>query len=216
MRFMSFPTWRKAILGLKTAGEEVHLCPHWLGEPTLHPQFDQFVEYAFAVNHKNSLFRSFKLHTNAVIFSSERAQRLIRLASLPHLAPDTFRAIHFSIDAFTASTYTFIKGVDHRDKVYRNIERFLQIRKERGTPKPAAHIAFVVQDGNHKEAKTFVEYWSERLDSYRLCTDWPPFDKDAIYLRRWNTGDQTHADRLHKLACEEIGLSSEKRRAGSF
>ena len=216
MRFMSFSAWRKALLGLEKAGEEVHLCPHWLGEPTLHPSFDQFVEYAFAINANNRIFRSFKLHTNAVIFSPERARRLVRLAQQPGLAADTFRAIHFSIDAFAAPTYTWIKGADHRDRVFRNVERFLQIRSELGATRPVAHIAFVVQEGNQREVLPFVKHWQARLGAHQLCADWPSFDQDAIYLRRWNTGDQVQADRLHAEACAAVGLREQARLPGSF
>lgn len=217
MRFMAFDTWRRALQGLAGAGEEVHLCPHWLGEPTLHPQFDLFVEYAFAANARNRLFRTFKLHTNAVIFSEDRARRLIRLANLPQQAPDTFRAIHFSIDAFSPSTYQWIKGVDRRDRVFQNVERFLTIRREMKMLRPVAHIAFVVQEGNEQEVRPFVEYWSSRLEKFRITSDWPGFDQDAIYLRRWNSGNQARADRLHQEACASVGVPvADQRPTGSF
>ena len=74
MRFMDWATWRRALLGLQDMAEDVHLCPHWLGEPTIHPEFDRFVEYAFAVNGSNRLFREFKLHTNGVVFGEARAR----------------------------------------------------------------------------------------------------------------------------------------------
>ena len=82
MRFMDWETWRSALRGLEDMDDDVHLCPHWLGEPTIHPQFDRFVEYAFAINRDNRLFREFKLHTNAVVFSEDRARLLIRLCLL--------------------------------------------------------------------------------------------------------------------------------------
>ena len=43
MRFMDWATWRKSLQGLGDLQDEVALCPHWLGEPTLHPEFDRFV-----------------------------------------------------------------------------------------------------------------------------------------------------------------------------
>ena len=61
-------------MGLEDMEDEIHLCPHWLGEPTIHPQFDQFVEYAFAINQDRRLFHEFKLHTNAVVFNEHRAR----------------------------------------------------------------------------------------------------------------------------------------------
>ena len=65
-RFMDFETWSRALEGLAGLGPVV-LCPHWLGEPTLHPEFDRFVRHAFSLNSQNRLFRHFKVHTNAVL-----------------------------------------------------------------------------------------------------------------------------------------------------
>lgn len=217
-RFMDFATWREALRGL--AGlPDVHLCPHWLGEPTLHPRFDQFVEYAFAQNAGNRLFRSFKVHTNAVILPPARAARLVRLAASPGMAPDTFQAIHFSIDAWSREAYALVKGRDQREVVYRNVRRFLELRGDR--PRPVAHLALVVQPGNHHEVQAFVDHWAEVLRGlgrpFRLAADWPAFDQDAIYLRRLNTGDQATADRMHAEACAAAGIRVPSQRPpGSF
>ncbi|MDP2316667.1 MAG: radical SAM protein [Pseudomonadota bacterium] len=219
-KFMSFDTWRRSLQGLRGMGE-VALCPHWLGEPTLHPRFDAFVEYAFAVNRSNELFRTFKVHTNAVILSPERAARLVRLAASPGQAPDTFTAIHFSIDAFHPATYAVVKGADKHALVYKNVERFLTIRKELGAERPVAHLAIVVQDENWREVGAFVKHWGGLLDRlgrrWNLTADWPPFDADAIYLRRLNSGDQARSDALHASACRGVGIVAPTTRPdGSF
>jgi molybdenum cofactor biosynthesis enzyme MoaA len=219
MSFMDFPTWRRALQGLRGL-PDVSLCPHWLGEPTIHPRFDAFVEYAFAVNGGNALFRHFKVHTNAVVLPEPRARRLLRIAASKQQAPDTFQAIHFSIDAFGRDAYARVKGADRRDQVYRNVERFLEVRAEAGAVWPRAHLAIVVQDGNAHEVPAFVAHWSERLRAagahFRLTADWPPYDADAIYLRRLNAGDQGQADALHARACNAVGLDATARAAGSF
>ena len=218
-RFMAFETWRDAIEGL--AGmDDITLCPHWLGEPTLHPEFDTFVQHAFAVNTGNRLFRHFKVHTNAVLMPEERAKGLIALAAQPHIAPDTFLAVHFSIDAFSRDGYTLIKGADRREQVYGNVERFLRLRRERGLSRPVVHVAFVVQAGNENEVVEFVSHWQGIFAKYGgqplLTAEWPAMDRDAIYLRRWNTADQAGADAMLADACRAVGLASESRAGGSF
>lgn len=217
MRFMDFATWRASLNGLQGLND-VHLCPHWLGEPTLHPEFDAFVEYAFATNRGNRLFTRFKLHTNAVILPERRAKLLVRLANRTDQQPGTFEAVHFSIDADSAASYSFVKGADHGERVIRNVRRFLQVR---GASRwPVVHLTLVVQEGNRHEAASFVARWGGVLAGldrrFHLSSDWPPFDQDAIYLRRLNTGDQAKADAWHAQACREAGISVGERRPGSF
>jgi molybdenum cofactor biosynthesis enzyme MoaA len=217
--FMDFSTWRAAIRGLRGL-PEVSLCPHWLGEPTLHPRFDALVEYAFAVNRDNTLFRWFKLHTNAVILPESRARMLLRLPRWPDAAPDTFRTVHFSVDAFGRDAYARVKGADKREIVYRNVERFLALRLASGLRRPAVHVAFVVQDGNVDEVEAFVQHWRDQLarggSRPTVTAEWPPMDLDAVYLRRWNTGDQARADALHAAACAAVGLPATLRPMGAF
>jgi molybdenum cofactor biosynthesis enzyme MoaA len=212
MRHMAWETWRAALAGLRSMGEEVHLCPHWLGEPTIHPQFDRFVEYAFFVNDDNRLFRSFKLHTNGVVFGEERARLLIRLANQPGQHPDTFNFIHFSIDAHSAEAYRLVKGADKRDQVYRNVERFLQIRAEMGMERPFVTLAYVVQPGNAEEAGAFLAHWRAALSALgrplRATVDWPDQAADTVYLRPLNCGEQAEADRLHAEVCRALGLTT--------
>jgi len=212
MRFMAWETWRASLLGLADMPEPVHLCPHWLGEPTIHPQFDAFVEYAFAINAGNRLFREFKLHTNAVVFSEARARLLVRLANLPQMAADTFRFVHFSIDAFSPAVYAHVKGADRREQVYRNIERFLQVRDEMGARRPFATLAFVVQQENAADARPFAQHWrrffaAQARELAEVC-DWPDREVDALYFRPLNCGEQEAADALHARVCRDLGITT--------
>ena len=223
-RFMEWSTWTALLEGLEDMDDEVHLCPHWLGEPTIHPQFDQFVEYAFAVNEGGRLFKEFKLHTNAVVLSEKRAELLVRLANSPHVDPSCFRSIHFSIDSFSREAYTEVKGRDHRDKVFANVERFLRVRESMGAVLPYAHLAFVVQPDNAHEALAFRDHWVDILEvlgrPHDVCYDWPHRDRDALYFRPLNTSDQDASDALHARVCHELGLVADGqqrlRAAGSF
>jgi molybdenum cofactor biosynthesis enzyme MoaA len=224
MRFMAWETWVRALEGLADMPEEVHLCPHWLGEPTLHPEFDRFVRHAFDNNAGNRLFREFKLHTNGVRFSAERAALLLELANRPDQAADTFRFVHFSIDAWSRHAYAWVKGADQRHRVYANIERFLALRHARQAIWPKVTLAYVVQPGNAHEARAFRDHWAQLLaDQGRPVAqtwDWPDRVVDTLYFRPLNTADQAEADRLHAQVCRELGITSRSddrlRRAESF
>ncbi len=209
--FMDWPTWRAALKGLEDMPGSVHLSPHWLGEPTSHPEFARMVEYAFAVNTGNHLFRHFKLHTNGLLLDKECATLLIRLNRQRCLAPDTFNTVHFSLDAWARRTYLNVKGVDACQRVEDNVLRFLETRHELGAHYPSVHLAFVVQQGNFGDLRPFVDGWGAVLkklgQDWLLTCDWPPPDRDAIYIRRLNSGQQEQADAMHRRACCELGIA---------
>lgn len=211
MRFMDWETWRSSLLGLAGMGEEVHLCPHWLGEPTIHPQFDRFVEYAFAINGPNRLFRTFKLHTNGVVLSEERARLLVRLANQPGQAEDTFNFVHFSLDALDPQVYAVVKGADRGEQVTRNVRRFLRVREEMGGRRPFVTLAFVVQPENAHEAGAFRDFWAAELNSlgrpFDQSWDWPSRAIDTLYFRPLNCGEQAASDRLHASVVRGLGLA---------
>jgi molybdenum cofactor biosynthesis enzyme MoaA len=208
--FMAWETWTSLIDGLADFGDEVALCPHWLGEPTFHPQFDRFIRYAFEQNRDNRLFREFKLHTNAVKFDAARAENLLDCASMPHQKPDTFNFIHFSIDALTRPTYRHVKGADQRDRVYRNILGFLERRRARGVFFPRVTVAFIVMEENRREARGFLEFWRDVLSAEgtapQLVYDWPSRVEDTIYIRRLHQEDQPAADELHQDVLAELAM----------
>ena len=224
MQYMSWETWRQSLNNLESIEEELHLCPHWLGEPTLHPEFDRFIEYAFSSNHNNRRFRKFKLHTNAVIFNEDRATLLLELTKLSHLAPDTFSFIHFSLDAHSPEVYREVKGADHGMRVRRNIERFLELREQGGYNYPKLTIGFVVQPDNAADATAFQQHWLDVFSSHGLPLeqhlDWPSNNTDSIYFRPLNCSDQQASDLLHAEVAYELGLTDQKmmrlRGDGSF
>lgn len=209
-KFMSWATWRSLLQGLADMEEEVHLCPHWLGEPTIHPEFDAFITYAFEQNKNLQLFREFKLHTNAVVFGEKRARHLVELATRAGGTPPCFRSIHFSIDSFSRESYLACKGADRREQVFENVERFLSIRTEMGASIPAAHLAFVVQPDNAHEAADFLAHWrkvfSQLGQELNVCFDWPSDECDAVYFRPLNCADQEASDRLHANVCRALGI----------
>ncbi|MFH1466687.1 MAG: radical SAM protein [Pseudomonadota bacterium] len=211
--FMAWDTWRRVLQNLAGAPEDVHLCPHWLGEPTVHPEFDRMLEYAFSLNADNRLFRTFKLHTNGVLLDGDRARRLVRLAQSPQQAPDTFTTIHWSFDADSPATYRAVKGADHHAAVAANLRAFVQTREAAGARFPTAHIAFVIQEQNAHEAEAFVARWGALLSTtgrpWELSCDWPRQDRDAVYLRPLNCAQQAQADALHARVCARLGLGGD-------
>ena len=214
-RFMNWETWRESLNNLRDFPDEIQLCPHWLGEPTLHPDFDRFISYAFGINHNNQIFRGFRLHTNAVLFSEERSRLLLELAQLPFIKDDTFNFIHFSLDAFSKDTYHIIKGKDTREMAYRNILRFLALRSKLGYLRPFVSMGFVVQPNNAHEAQEFLNFWEQNLSDHSVDFDWQHKECDSIYFRRLNTDNQEKSDLLFMNTLSKLGFEQTKLMRGT-
>jgi len=208
--FMTWEVWKASIDSLTSYPDEVSLCPHWLGEPMLHPEFDRFVRYAFEQNEGNRLFRHFKLHTNGSLLKDRSIDTLLDCANMDSMAEDTFRFVHFSVDAWTPQVYYDIKKFDYGARVYRNIIRLLERRTERGLRWPYVTNAFIVMPENQHEAGWYLDYWRrifERLGiEFDVFYDWPSRLVDNLYFRRLHQADQAAADRLHRIVLDRLGI----------
>ncbi len=210
-RYMSEPTWRRLLEGLEGVEEEISLCPHWLGDPTVHPRFAPMLRWAFERNAGNRLFRHFKLHTNGVLLDRDDAiDTLLDCAERGDQHPDTLQFVHFSLDAHSADTWRRVKGAGGRQRAYDNVERLLAGRRQRGLLWPKVTVAFVVMEDNRGDAADFLRHWRSRLGDPaagpQVLWDWPVEARDSIYFRRLNHSDQEAADRVHREVLLELGL----------
>ncbi len=208
---MSRATWSHLLEGLADVPDEVSLCPHWLGEPTVHPEFAAMITEAFERNAGNRLFRHFKLHTNGVLLDRDHGvEVLLDCAARADQREDTFQFVHMSLDALSPEVYRAVKGAPGRQRAYANTEHLLRRRAERGLRWPRVTVAFVVMPGNRGEAGAFLDHWrrvfDELGDGAVLTSDWPDGTRDAIYFRRLNWDDQEAADALHRSVIRELGL----------
>ncbi|MGQ0761921.1 MAG: radical SAM/SPASM domain-containing protein [Acidobacteriota bacterium] len=101
-----------------TAPADVTLCG--IGEPLLNPQIIQMVQYVTERQMRPTMI------TNGTIMRDETAHKLIDAG---------LKKITFSIHGGTADTHQLIrqgpKNVDSLERVYGNIQRFVEIRNER-------------------------------------------------------------------------------------
>jgi molybdenum cofactor biosynthesis enzyme MoaA len=209
-KFMDWDTWRASIDALASYPDEVDLCPHWLGEPTLHPRFSEFVRYAFEQNAGNRLFRHWKLHTNGTLLGDERIETILDCANRDDQAADTFGFVHFSVDAYLPRVYRDIKRYDLGAQVYRNIRTLLARREERGLHWPHITVAFIVMPENRHESRWFLDYWGSLFAAtgkpWEVVYDWPQRFADTIYFRRLHQADQPAADRIHREVLDDLGI----------
>lgn len=97
--------------------------------------------------------------TNGTIMSEDIA---CRIASM------TPKQVVFSVDAFTAETYSRVRPLASgeedlglRDRVYANIDTYLKAMERLGLRHPPV-IQMTVCDANHHEVNAFRDYWSKK------------------------------------------------------
>jgi radical SAM protein with 4Fe4S-binding SPASM domain len=117
------------------------------GEPMLHPQSVELLEYAKSVNARVGLI------TNGSLFTEENSIRLLRAG---------IDMIEFSVDAGDAQSYSRVRqGLDWGNLV-NNVKRMYKLRNKLGSPTKI--IASVVnQVGIDVEAA--VRFWSPIVDN---------------------------------------------------
>lgn len=183
------------------------LLPFGLGESLLHPDFNEMLKTILEFNKNKRYFDSVDLHTNAILMDRGIIDILLNSSS-------TIDTLSFSLDAVTTDTYYKIRRNRSLEKAYENIKLFFKKRKELGKSKPKAHLQFIVMKENRHEAKAFLDYWSEFLDSldieFQVNYDWfPPMQKDTIFFKKltpFKLHEFEEAELIHKQVARELGL----------
>nr|MCK4930086.1 hypothetical protein [Nanoarchaeota archaeon] len=204
--FFSFENWKKVLNDLKKFNEPIMITPSWAGESLLHPQFNEFMSYAFEQNNNNIIFDDFRFNTNASLLDKETTHIILECANMKNQRKGTFKMIHFSIDAVKRETYKRIKGQDLYEQTLSNILCFIKQREQNNFEYPKITVAMVVMDKNKNEAKEFVEFWKKIFNNPEICYDWPSGERDAIYFRKLSCADYKYAKKIHKETVTGLGL----------
>lgn len=136
---------------------DMHIPSLWLsgGEPLLHPYIQEILRAFGSVKPVD-----YWMVTNGLLLSDEMAATIID-SGLTWLS--------VSIDASAADTYKRIRGGDYQ-KLIQNIERFLSIRKEKGSKLPFLRVSFINMEENKGEENAFIEYWRDKADIIDIQT----------------------------------------------
>ena len=120
-----------------------------LGEPLLHPQLVDYIQYA-----KSKLDAEVKFNTNGILLDKVGGE----------LVEVGLDELVISLNIFDRETYRRFNGVDKFDVVVENIKLFL---REKGDKPPRVLIQLLKIDANKKGYRSFQEYWR----SYLNCND---------------------------------------------
>ncbi len=127
---------------------------NWRGEPLLHPNLPDFVDYA-----KRKGILEVVINTNATTLDADKSRNLIK-AGLDQII--------YSFDGGTPETYESMRvgrfKKNYFDTVYENIKKFSEIRSELGSFFPRTKIQMILTDKAFNEQEQFHELFVDCVD----------------------------------------------------
>jgi len=162
---MSWSLYEKIILEGEKYG-----CPSVEPQGTNEPLLDQDLEkqIRFASDHG---FLDIMLNTNATILSESRSRTMLKSG---------ITRIRFSLDAATKETYEKVRVGAKFEVTMKNIEKFLQIKKEEKLDLPVVGVNFVKTKFNEHEEEKFIEMWADKVD-FVVIQEFQPPELDGDY-----------------------------------
>jgi radical SAM protein with 4Fe4S-binding SPASM domain len=130
-------------------------------EPLLTPYLVDIVEYAHQQGMLDIMFNS-----NGFLLTEELSHRLI---------DSGLTRIMFSLDAITEETYDKIRVRSDFNRVMKNIETFMRIKREKGAVLPLVRVSFVKMSINEHELNDFISHWSSKVDFLSIQQYGNPF-----------------------------------------
>ncbi len=127
-----------------------HLCMHNWGEPLLHKQIFDMIEYAH-----NKGVNWVVMNTNGTLLSDKMIRKIV---------DSPLNIIRFSIDG-SAETFKKIRGVE-LDKIEASIRK-LKALKDKERPELSMGVVFTVDEGTEGDVDEFISYWGEIVDHVR-------------------------------------------------
>lgn len=120
------------------------------GEPLLNKRLPDMIRFA---KENSSLILQFNTTANLM---TEAVSRTLIEAGLDHLT--------VSIDGVSAETYERIRIGGKFERVLRNVERLIELKRELGSALPCVTVQIIRMTENRHETERFVEYWEGKAD----------------------------------------------------
>ncbi len=160
MGMMDFQLFKRAVDELVEGGCRA-LTLAARGEPLLHDQFIDFINYA------SGKFYELKVNTNAMLLN-ENISRAILESGVNELV--------FSIDSHTKGVYERIRILGKFDQVHENIKKFHEIRQKfYPSSKVKTRVSGMLFDPEQDELQ-FKDYWTNIVDEVGYAFVRPQWD----------------------------------------
>ena len=118
------------------------------GEPTLHPQLGEMLEYC------SGKFLELKLNTNATKLTEKLSHQILK-SGVTDLV--------YSVDSYTKEEYESIRVKGVFEEVLNNIKRFKEIKKQYSNSKCATRISGV-KVNPEQDPQKFKDFWQQHVD----------------------------------------------------
>jgi radical SAM protein with 4Fe4S-binding SPASM domain len=155
-----------------------------VNEPLLDDHLIERMQYA-----RDHGFIDIHLHTNGELMTEEFCHQLIDSGCTRFM---------ISLDAFSAETFSKIRVGGNYDQVLKNIDMFLDIRRQRQAELPIFRVSMVRQKLNEHEIQPFVDYWVPRSDYVYLQTY-----QEVVDTRGFNYYQQAEDEIPKDFRCEQ-------------
>jgi MoaA/NifB/PqqE/SkfB family radical SAM enzyme len=125
------------------------------GEPTLHPQFGEILEYI------KGKFFDIKLNTNAMLLNEEKCHQILK---------NGVTELVFSVDATSKEEYEKIRRNGNFEQVVNNIKQFHKIRTEFYPDSKCRTRISGVKYNQNFDTEKFMEFWKAIVDNVVCAT----------------------------------------------
>lgn len=136
------------------------VCLSIYGEPMVDRRWLERVQYVRAAGMTYNFF------SNASMLTPELATAMLELGG--------WSDVNFSVNGFSKPVYEAVMPPLSRERVYGNIERFLELRAAHRGPTPQVTVSCVTLAENVHELPDYRRYWQPRVDRVSIAdrTDW--------------------------------------------
>ncbi len=145
--FMDPELFRKIVD--EAARYDVRTWLHYMGEPLLHPQIFELLDYA-----KHSGLRHFGMSSNARILSEDRIERILDAG---------LTRFELSLDSLEPSLLGSLRPGGDPEEIIEHVHDFFRIKSARGQRHPITSISIRDLQENSAEAEAFADHWKDIL-----------------------------------------------------
>lgn len=141
----------------------MNLSLNGFGEPFMHPQFFEIVDYT----RKKHPHTKIGIYTNGMLIDEEKAYRLMDCG---------LTELNISIDAALPETYRKVRRGGKLDILHDNIKRLVKAKHETGAKLPLIGMNFVLLNENEGELVQFVEQAADFGVDFLNCVTYATYD----------------------------------------